>query len=178
MTGSGLQQSVVSLLAVTVLSVGLLALGVPAAQAATVDCPPMSSDVCKNLRPVAECVWENGNGTMTVLWGWTNPTGDTARIAGGAQNRISPGPNNQGQPTLFGPGTHRNVFVTTVSDDEAQWRLGNRTAEADEDDTQPCATKPVSQVGNTGALVIGGLVIAVGALVFLASRPRPMVVSS
>ena len=46
----------------------------------------MSASVCKQLSPVVECVWDNKNGTSTALWGWDNPTTDTARIDVGNKN--------------------------------------------------------------------------------------------
>jgi len=85
------------------------------AQAATYECTPMSSDACKQLQPVAECVWDNGDGTTTALWGWNNPTADSAHIPPSNKNNVWPGADDQGQPTLFGPGRIRNVFTTTFT---------------------------------------------------------------
>lgn len=143
-----------------------------AAQAATVACPPMSTDVCKNLEPVAECVWDNRDGTKTALWGWDNPTADTAAIAVGSKNRMSPGADDQGQPTSFGPGRHRNVFTTTFTGSSASWRLGSHDADV-RGDTAACATKPVPQVGGMGAVLLFVLMLGLGSLLVLAARRRP-----
>ena len=155
---------------------GVGVLGASPAQAATYDCPPMSSTVCKQITPVAECVWDNKNGTSTALWGWDNPTTDTARIAIGNKNSMSPAPANQGQPTLFPPGRARNVFTTTYSGTSASWRLGNTTVQIDKN-VPACATKPVPQVGSVGALFVVALLLVLGALIIASARPRPLVVS-
>lgn len=146
------------------------------AGAATVICPPMSSAVCKSITPVAECVWSNNDGTSTALWGWVNPTSDTASIPIGSKNRMSPGSNDQGQPVLLGPGTNRNVFTTTFSGSSGSWRLGNATVTADGKSPR-CATKPVPQVGNVGALLVAIAVLAMGALLAIAARPRTRLVT-
>ncbi len=157
----------------TVLGAGVL--GASPAQAATYDCPPMSSSVCKTITPVAECVWDNKNGTSTALWGWNNPTTDTARIAVGNKNSMSPSPANQGQPTLFPPGRARNIFTTTYSGSSASWRLGNSTVQIDKN-VPACATKPVPQLGSVGPLLVVGVALLVGMLLIASARPRPQVV--
>lgn len=161
---------------------GVTALLARPAAAATVECPPMSSGTCKELRPVAECYWRNGNGSTTIVWGWDNPTSDTAVVAVGSHNRVSPGANDQGQPTVFAPGRHTNAFVTTSSSEEMSWRLGNRTAEVEIDDDEVedlrrCATKPVPQVGDVGVLLLGVLAVVVTGLLVLVARPRRRVVT-
>jgi hypothetical protein len=134
--------------------------------------------VCKDLTPVAECFWRNGDGTTSVVWGWDNPRSDTASVAIGSHNRVSPGSWDQGQPTLFAPGRHRNAFVTTSAGGDVSWRLGNRTAEVDLDDPEDlarCSTKPVPQIGDVGAFLLGVLALALGSLLFVAARSRPVV---
>jgi len=158
----------------------LLVLAVPAlavtpAAAATIDCPNQSSDACKNTVPIAECVWSNGDGTTSFVWGWNNPSGDTAHaIAGSAQNRITPG-SSQTQPELFGPGRHQNAFVTTSSGTSASWRLGNTSVTAtggSGGSTPTCATKPVPQVGSIGVLAVAVVVAGMAAMLVVATRPR------
>lgn len=157
----------------TVLGTGVL--GAAPAQAAVYDCTPMGTPVCRAIEPVAECVWDNGDGSRTALWGWDNPMTDTARIDVGNKNAMSPGPDDQGQPTLLAPGRNRNVFTTTFTGSGASWRLGNNTAKIDT--TVPaCATKPVPQVGNAGAVLIGCFILIVGGLLLAAARPRHQVV--
>jgi hypothetical protein len=157
------------------LAVAAPALAMTPAAAATVDCPNLSSDACKSTVPVAECVWSNGDGTTSFVWGWDNPSSDTARaVAGSAQNRITPG-SSQTQPELFAPGRHRNAFWTTSSGTSSSWRLGNTSATATGGaggSTPTCATKPVSQVGSVGVLAIAVGFAGMVALLVLATRPR------
>lgn len=154
---------------------GALWLSAPSAQAVTYECTPMSSDTCKKLQPVAECVWDNGNGTRTVVWGWDNPTADSAFIPVSNKNNMSPGADNQGQPTLFSPGRQRNVFTTTFTGTQASWHLGNNDAVVDAG-TTGCAAKPVPQVGSVGALLVIILMVALGALTVASARRRPQMV--
>ncbi len=148
------------------LSVGVLA---SPAQAATIDCTPMGDPVCKDIEPTVDCVWSNGDGTSTVVWGYTNPSPTTTiRIDYGGKNKISGGPDNQGQPTLYPPGTYTNLFVNTVTGNRT-WTLGNNKVSFDSS-TPACLTKPVSVIGNGRALLLGiALLLAVG-LPVLASR--------
>ena len=157
------------LIAMTVLPLGLFLTG--PAQAATYGCTPMSSDACKQLQPVAECVWDNKDGTETALWGWDNPTSDSAFIPPSNKNNMSPGAADQGQPTLFGPGRQRNVFTTTFTGTSATWHLGNNDASVD-GSTTACSTKPVSQVGSLLALALSVLLLLATGLTVLYVRNR------
>jgi hypothetical protein len=166
MTRTGL---VVRALLATVMAFSFgLFLAAPA-QAATYECTPMASDACKMLEPIAECVWDNQDGTRTALWGWNNPTTDSAHIPPSNKNNISPGAADQGQPNLFGPGRHLNVFVTTFTGTWASWHLGNNDATVSTA-TRACATKPVSQVGSMRALGVSVLLLVVIGLTVLYVR--------
>jgi hypothetical protein len=162
---------VVRVLLVTflVMPLGLFLAG--PAQAATYECTPMSSDACKMLEPVIECVWTNNDGTKTALWGWNNPTNDSALIPASNKNNISPGDADQGQPTLFGPGRHLNIFTTTFTGSWASWHLGNNDATVSASTTK-CATKPVSQVGSMRALGLSVLLLVLTSLTVLYVRNR------
>ncbi len=105
------------------LSVGVMA---APAQAATINCTPMSDPACKDLTPIVECVWNNGDGTNTIAWGYNNPSTDTLYIDFGGKNKMAPGADDQGQPTLFTPGMHHNAFVTTVSRDQPHLDAGQQ----------------------------------------------------
>lgn len=147
----------------------VLGLGAPAAHAEVFQCTPMSSETCKQLQPVAECVWDNGDGTRTAVWGWNNPTTDSAYIPVSNKNNMSPGSADQGQPTLFGPGRQRNVFVTTFSGTTSIWHLGNNDATVSTG-TATCASKPVPQIGSIGALLLGLFAVAISGLFFVCAR--------
>jgi hypothetical protein len=144
------------LVAVLALPLGLFLAG--PAQATTYECTPMASDACKQLQPVAECVWDN-------------PTTDTAHIPASNKNNMSPGAADQGQPTLFGPGRQTNIFTTTFVGTSASWHLGNNDAQVDAS-TTACSTKPVSQVGDMRALALSVLLIAGTCITVLLVRNR------
>jgi hypothetical protein len=157
------------LLAVLALPLGLFLAG--PAQATTYECTPMASDACKQLMPIAECVWDNHDGTSTALWGWDEPTTDTAHIPASNKNNMSPGAADQGQPTLFGPGRAMNVFTTTFTGTTATWHLGNNDAQVDAS-TPACSAKPVSQVGDMRALALSVLLIVGTCITVLLVRNR------
>lgn len=166
------------LLAVAVLAVLVICLPAAPASAATVTCPPMSSDVCKDLVPIAECYWKNTDGTTSFVWGWNNPTSDTASIAVGSNhNEITPA-NAQTQPSAFTPGRQQNAFFTVTAASSATWRLGNTSVAADNGVpggavTPKCATKPVPQVGSVTALVTLLFLLMLAALTWVAANTRP-----
>jgi hypothetical protein len=164
-----------NLLVVAVLATAVSGLSAGAAQAATIDCPNLSSDACKNTVPVAECAWNNGDGTTSFVWGWNNPSSDTAHaVAGSAQNKLTPAGSTT-QPELFGPGRHTNAFWVVVSGDTSTWRLGNTSVTAVRGaggNTPACATKPVPQVGSVGVLIVLVLLLGMAALLVVATRPR------
>jgi hypothetical protein len=139
------------------------------ASAATIDCTPMGETACRSLTPVVECVWPETDGTRTVVWVYDNPSDTVLHIDVGNKNGMTPGADDQGQPTEFAVGSVRNVFTTNVTGTSASWRLGNITASLS--DAAPlCPTKPVSQVGNLFALAL--YLLAVTVAVPVAVRPR------
>jgi hypothetical protein len=147
------------------LSVGVMA---TPAQAATINCTPMGDPACKDLAPIVECIWSNGDGTSTIAWGYDNPSTDTLFIDFGGKNKMDPGADDQGQLTLFTPWMHHNAFVTTVTGNRT-WTLGNNKAVSGTS-TPACPTKPVSVIGSGRALLLGiALMLAVG-LPVVASR--------
>ena len=148
------------------LSVGVLA---TPAQAATINCTPMSDPACKDLTPIVECVWSNGDGTNTIAWGYNNPSSDTLYIDFGGKNKLAPGADDQGQGTVFTPGLHHNTFVTTIAGTNRTWTLGNNKV-SPVASTPACPTKPVSVIGNARALLLGVILMLAVGLPVLASR--------
>ncbi len=166
--GAMARRFVLALLTVTV--VGILA--APGAQAATIDCPNQSSNACKNTEPVVDCAWNNGDGTTSFVWGWDNPSSDTAHaVAGSAQNRLTPA-GSVTQPEYFAPGVHHNAFWVTVSGNTSSWRLGNTSVTATSGSTPACATKPVPQIGSVGILLVLVLLLGLAGLLVVVARPR------
>lgn len=151
-----------------------LSVGVAAApaQAATINCTPMSDPACKDLTPIVECVWSNGDGTNTIAWGYDNPSTYDLYIDFGGKNKLAPGADDQGQGTLFVPGLHHNTFVTTITGTNRTWTLGNNKV-SPSGSTPACPTKPVSVIGSGRALLLGiALMLAVGLPVLGSRRSR------
>ncbi len=94
-----------------------------------------------HVRPVVECVWDNGDGTFDALFGYDNKSADTVYIERGRQNKIRrtvAGKNNQ--PEYFLPGRQSEVFKATGKR-LVVWRVGRQKVVARRS-TSPCATKP------------------------------------
>ena len=68
-----------------------------------------------SLIPLLECVDNNGDGTYTAHFGYLNQSGATINLAVGPKNMFVPGQQNLGQPTVFLPGEHLNVFSVVFS---------------------------------------------------------------
>ena len=149
------------------LSLGLS--GAPAQAAHTINCTPMGDPACRDLEPIVECRWSNGDGTSTIAWGWNNPSSYILHIDVGAKNKMTPGADDQGQPVNFGPGLNDNVFVTTITGTVVEWRLGNNRASTS-GSTPACPTKPVSMIGNAHALLVGVALMLAAALPVLVVR--------
>jgi hypothetical protein len=76
------------------------------------------------LIPLLECVDDNGDGTYTAHFGYLNNSGATITLGIGPKNMFVPGQEDLGQPTVFLPGEHLNVFSVVFSGtDEIKWML-------------------------------------------------------
>ncbi|MDT7789821.1 MAG: hypothetical protein QOF58_8240 [Pseudonocardiales bacterium] len=148
-----------------------LSFGIAApAQAATINCTPMADPSCKDLTPLVNCIWNNGDGTSTVVWGYDNPSTDTLTIDFGGKNKMATGPDDQGQGNIFTPGLHNNAFTTTFSGTIRTWTLGNNKVSSSAS-SPACPTKPVSVIGSWRALLLGiALALAIGLPVVAARR--------
>src|SRR5688572_8120060 len=73
-----------------------------------------SEDLVSNpLTPVLDCIDNLGNKKHRAHFGYVNASSRQLRVPIGLLNFFVPGPKNQGQPTDFAPGTHRDVFTVT-----------------------------------------------------------------
>jgi hypothetical protein len=69
----------------------------------------------QTVTPVYEGWYRNPDGTYSLSFGYFNRNSqETLEIPVGADNAISPGAANQGQPTSFAPRRHWGVFTVTV----------------------------------------------------------------
>jgi len=67
------------------------------------------------LIPLLECVDDNGDGTYTAHFGYLNNSTATITLEIGPKNMFAPGQEDFGQPTVFLPGEHLNVFSVVFS---------------------------------------------------------------
>ena len=86
------------------------------------------TEVC--VVPVAECVVSRPQGDpVQVVFGYRSClTGSATDLPVGPKNQISPGADDQGQPTRFLPGRHRAQFQVTLDGAMAVWTLGKNEA--------------------------------------------------
>lgn len=89
------------------------------------------------LTPMAGCVNDNGDGTYTVTWGYSNPNKVAVKLAVGKRNMFRQGNPHQGQPELFEPGVKENAFVTRFKEKKIEWVLDDTAASADSGATCP-----------------------------------------
>jgi len=81
------------------------------------------------VSPTFEGWYQNPDGTYTLSFGYINRnTVEELTLPVGARNMVSPGPQDQGQPTFFEPGRSYGVFAITVPadfgpNDRVTWTL-------------------------------------------------------
>ena len=85
----------------------------------------------QSVTPSYEGWFQASDGTFNLVFGFFNRNFDeTVLIPVGPDNRIEPGPADQGQPTVFDPQRHVGVFVVNVPDDFGEkvaiWTLTTR----------------------------------------------------
>jgi hypothetical protein len=69
----------------------------------------------QTVTPVYEGWYRNADGTYSLSFGYYNRNSrETLEIPVGDDNRVTPGPANQGQPTHFEPRRHWGVFAVVV----------------------------------------------------------------
>lgn len=72
------------------------------------------------------------NGLCTASFGYTSRNDKTVQVPVGEKNRFSPGEKNRGQPEIFQPGVHHDVFSITYSPDSTNqvWTLMDQQVSA------------------------------------------------
>lgn len=88
------------------------------------------------VTPQLTCVSDNGNGTYTAFFGYTNPNSYAVTIAEGNDNRFTP--ESRGQPTVFEPGSQTAVFAVISDGNALVWHLDGKVAEANKN-SQGCS---------------------------------------
>ena len=113
------------------------------------DPPPVNESA--DVRPILECVADNGDGTYTAFFGYENRHGEPVTIPYGANNRMTPTTYQGQQPEAFPmpnvvpgrpgrtPWYPGHAFTVTFSGGEqVVWRLRNRTSTASDNPAQRC----------------------------------------
>ncbi|MEP0860550.1 MAG: HEAT repeat domain-containing protein [Ignavibacterium sp.] len=89
------------------------------------------------VRPVLECVRNNGDGTYTAYFGYKNDNTVSVYIPVGSKNKFTPTPQDRGQTRVFLPGRKYKVFTVNFNGSNLVWTLNGRTSTASSN-TAPC----------------------------------------
>lgn len=90
-----------------------------------------------SLTPTLQCVHNNGGGSYTAYFGYNNNNGVSVYVPLGSKNKFSPTPIDRGQPKLFLPGSHTNVFSVNFNGSNLVWTLSQSSVTANNKST-PC----------------------------------------
>ncbi len=91
----------------------------------------------KPVRPVLECVTNNGDGTYTAYFGYKNDNTVSVYIPAGSKNKFTPTPQDRGQTKVFLPGRNYRVFTVNFNGSNLVWTLNGRTSTASSN-SAPC----------------------------------------
>ena len=80
------------------------------------------------VTPVLECV-EAADGGFLAHFGYANPNATTIEPPS-SQNYFSPGAEDRGQPSAFGPGAHSDVFQVSWDGSALTWNLTGKSVTA------------------------------------------------
>ncbi|MGH8889186.1 MAG: hypothetical protein ACRDV3_05410 [Acidothermaceae bacterium] len=126
------------------------------------------------VQPYVSCYWPNSDGSITADIGYNNSSATTQTYPVGALNFVSPAPQDRGQPTVFLPGRHDNVWAPTVSAADlstgADWTLNGVKVSASIGGVSQCATKPVPITGGAGGVVTFAILAAAAGVIFFSRR--------
>lgn len=113
------------------------------------------------VKPVLECVVNNGGGYFTARFGYQNLNTVNVTIPVGTNNKFTPTPTNRGQTTVFLPGRQQFVFDVPFNGSNLVWSLKgpdnlNRTSTASST-SAACATNhpPVANAGPAQTVFVG-----------------------
>jgi hypothetical protein len=122
------------------------------------------------------CYWPNADGTTTFSVGYVNTGATTVTIPVGANNYVTPSPQDRGQPTTFLAGSHPNVWAPSLTPTDLannpNWFI-NGVATSYTGTLTQCPSKPVSVDGSTaGYLGATAAVVGIGAYIIASPRRR------
>lgn len=81
------------------------------------------------VTPFLNCIFSNGGGNFTAIFGYENPNTSMVTIPIGNLNQFTTSSQDQGQPTLFSSGINNMVFSTGFAT-SISWKLNNITITA------------------------------------------------
>ncbi len=96
------------------------------------------SDAVTRIQPILECTLPDGNGASIARFGYRNDNAFNVAVPVWWRNFFVPRPIQRGQPVVFAPGRHRNVFETGFSQGALVWLLDGRIAVATNSPVQAC----------------------------------------
>jgi len=82
-----------------------------------------------SLTPLLDCIYANGDGSFTAIFGYQNSYSNNVNLPVGSNNKFLTGNQNQGQPVNFLPGLNQNVFSVQFTND-ITWKLTSNTITA------------------------------------------------
>ena len=95
------------------------------------------------VKPIAECVDIQTDGSMVVHFGYQNTGSAAVKVPIGENNRFVPGNEDVGQPTEFFTGRVSNAITTKIpAGSSVRWLLGSAYADGDVT-TQRCEPAPI-----------------------------------
>ncbi|NPV62750.1 MAG: hypothetical protein HPY61_09000 [Methanotrichaceae archaeon] len=101
-----------------------------------------------SIEPILECVYLNDDEkSYTAFFGYNNPNDYTVTIPIGNDNKITPQPEDQGQPTKFEPGQHTAILAISSDANAIVWHLDGQTATANKN-SQRCSVAPCGIFGS------------------------------
>lgn len=103
----------------------------PQASATPTSTPGNTSPAQGTVKPILECVHQQGASGYTARFGYLNTSSSTVTIPVGVNNMISPSQYNSSLPTSFLPGQQDSVMQINVSNNTALvWMLNGSTVTA------------------------------------------------
>jgi hypothetical protein len=128
----------------------------------------------KSVTPSVSCFIDNGDGTVTVTVDVTNANATAATLNYGPANRIQPDPDDQGQPTVFAPGTTSNAWSGTFTSAQlatAKWHLDGNNVSL-QTSTECGATDVPAQGSAIAVVALGAVTTLIGAALMGERRRR------
>lgn len=91
----------------------------------------------QSITPTLQCVRNMGDGSYWAYFGYNNNNNVGVYIPVGNKNGFAPTPADRGQPKIFLPGSHTNVFIVIFSVKNLIWTLDQASVTANRNST-PC----------------------------------------